>query len=283
MSTKKVWFITGASKGFGLEFIKQLLAKGDAVAATSRSLSQLKDAAATNDNNFLPLEMEITNEASVKEAIDATIAAFGRIDRLVNNAGYGLVGGVEELTDAEARRNFDVNVFGSLNVIRAAMPQLRKQGSGHILNFSSIAGVTGSFPAFGIYCATKFAVNGFTEALALEAKPFGIKTTLVLPGYFRTNFLESDSIVTPQNQMQEYKEVRAMQQAHEKQIRGNQPGDPVKGVAEVIKMTEAENAPLYFFLGSDAVNMAEQKLDFLKNEIDGWREVSTSTDFAMQA
>lgn len=198
---------------------------------------------------------------------------------LVNNAGYGLVGGVEELTDAEARRNFDVNVFGSLNVIRAAMPQLRNQGSGHIVNFSSIAGVTGSFPAFGIYCATKFAVNGFTEALALEAKPFGIKTTLVLPGYFRTNFLESDSIVTPQNQMQEYTEVRAMQQAHEEQIRGNQPGDPVKGVAEVIKMTEAENAPLYFFLGSDAVKMAGQKLDFLKSEIEAWREASTSTDF----
>lgn len=279
MSTKKVWFITGASKGFGLEFIKQLLAKGDAVAATSRSLSQLKDAAATDDKNFLPLEMEITSERSVKEAIDATVAAFGRIDMLVNNAGYGLVGGVEELTDAEARRNFDVNVFGSLNVIRAAMPQLRNQGSGHIVNFSSIAGVTGSFPAFGIYCATKFAVNGFTEALALEAKPFGIKTTLVLPGYFRTNFLESDSIVTPQNQMQEYTEVRAMQQAHEEQIRGNQPGDPVKGVAEVIKMTEAENAPLYFFLGSDAVKMAGQKLDFLKSEIEGWREASTSTDF----
>lgn len=282
MSTKKVWFITGASKGFGLEFIKQLLAKGDAVAATSRSLSQLKNAAATDDKNFLPLEMEITNEASVKEAIDSTVAAFGKIDILVNNAGYGLVGGVEELTDAEARRNFDVNVFGSLNVIRAAMPQLRKQGSGHILNFSSIAGVTGSFPAFGIYCATKFAVNGFTEALALEAKPFGIKTTLVLPGYFRTNFLESDSIVTPKKEMQEYTEVRAMQQAHEEQIRGNQPGDPVKGVAEVIKMTEAETAPLYFFLGSDAVNMAEQKLEFLKNEIESWREASTSTEFAIQ-
>ena len=279
MSTKKVWFITGASKGFGLEFIKQLLAKGDAVAATSRSLSQLKNAASTDDANFLPLEMEITNEASVQRAIAATVAAFGRIDMLVNNAGYGLVGGVEELTDAEARRNFDVNVFGSLNIIRAAMPQLRKQGSGHIVNFSSIAGVTGSFPACGIYCATKFAVNGFTEALALEAKPFGIKTTLVLPGYFRTNFLESDSIVTPQNQMQEYTEVRAMQQAHEEQIRGNQPGDPVKGVAEVIKMTEAENAPLYFFLGSDAVKMAEQKMDFLKSEIEGWREASTITDF----
>jgi NAD(P)-dependent dehydrogenase (short-subunit alcohol dehydrogenase family) len=276
---KKVWFITGASKGFGLIFIKQLLAKGDKVAATSRNLQQLKEAAATDDENFLPLQMDLANEHSVALAIEATIEKFGRIDNVVNNAGYGLVGGIEELSDAEARQNYEVNVFGTLNVIRQVMPYLRKQGSGHIFNFSSIAGVTGAFPAFGIYCSTKFAVNGFTESLALEAKPFGIKVTLVLPGYFRTNFLESDSLVTPKNQIAEYKEVRAMQEAHENDIRGNQPGDPEKGVAAVLKAADAENAPLYLFLGNDALALAKQKMEFLQSEIEAWKELSTSTDF----
>lgn len=277
--SKKVWFITGASKGFGLLFIEQLLAKGDYVAATSRSLSQLKEAAATTHENFLPLEMQLTDEQDVASAIKATVEKFGRLDVVVNNAGYGLLGGVEELTDAEARQNFDVNVFGTLNVIRQAMPQLRKQGSGHIFNISSIGGFTGAFPGFGIYCATKFAVTGMTESLAIEAKPFGVKVTQVLPGYFRTNFLASDSLALPKNPMDEYKEVRATQQAHQEQINGNQPGDPVKGVAAIIDATEAAEAPLYLFLGSDAVQLAKGKLAQMQDEIEAWKTVSTGTDF----
>ncbi|AWH83652.1 short-chain dehydrogenase/reductase [Flavobacterium album] len=279
MSNNKTWFITGASKGFGLLFIQQLLEKGDNVAATSRSISQLKDAAATEHKNFLPLEMQITDEQSVANAIDATISKFGRIDNVVNNAGYGVVGAIEELSDDESRQNFDVNVFGSLNVIRQVLPHLRKQGSGHIFNISSIGGLTGSFPGFGIYCATKFAVAGFTEALSVEAKPFGINVTLVLPGYFRTNFLESDSLSVSKNPMAEYKDVRAVQEVHQQQINGNQPGDPVKGVAAMIKIAETENPPLYLFLGTDSVAMAEQKTAFLQNEIEAWRGVSESTDF----
>jgi len=282
MSIQKVWFITGASKGFGLIFIKQLLEKGDMVAATSRSLSQLKDAAGTDNSNFLPIEMQLTDEQSVADAINATVAKFGRIDNVVNNAGYGLVGGLEEITDAEARQNFEVNVFGSLNVIRHAMPHLRKQRSGHIFNISSVAGFTGGFPGFGIYCATKFAVTGFTESLAIEAKPFGVKVTLVLPGYFRTNFLESDSLVVPQNQMEEYGDIRAIQAAHQQDIRGNQPGDPEKGVAEIIRAADEENAPLYLFLGSDSLQFARQKIEMVENEISTWKAVSTSTDFVLQ-
>ncbi|MEL1243759.1 SDR family NAD(P)-dependent oxidoreductase [Flavobacterium sp. DGU11] len=278
-TSNKTWFITGASKGFGLLFIQQLLEKGDNVAATSRSISQLKGAAATDHKNFLPLEMQITDEGSVAKAIDATIAKFGRIDNVVNNAGYGVIGAIEELSDAESRQNFDVNVFGSLNVIRQVLPHLRKQGSGHIFNISSIGGFTGNFPGFGIYCATKFAVAGFTEALSVEAKPFGINVTLVLPGYFRTNFLESDSLSVPKNPMDAYTDVRAVQEAHQQQINGNQPGDPAKGVAEMIKIAETENPPLYLFLGKDSVAMAEQKTAFLQNEIDAWRGVSESTDF----
>jgi NAD(P)-dependent dehydrogenase (short-subunit alcohol dehydrogenase family) len=276
---QKVWFITGASKGFGLLFIEQLLAKGDYVAATSRSLAQLKEAAGTSHENFLPLEMQITDEQSVAKAINATVAKFGKIDNVVNNAGYGLVGGLEEITDAEARQNFDVNVFGSLNVIRQAMPHLRKQKSGHIFNISSVAGFTGGFPGFGIYCATKFAVTGFTESLAIEAKPFGVRVTLVLPGYFRTNFLESDSLVVPQNQMVEYSDIRATQAAHQDEIRGNQPGDPEKGVAAIIKAADAPNPPLYLFLGSDSLQFSRQKIDMVENEINTWKEVTASTDF----
>lgn len=279
MDTKKVWFITGASKGFGLEFIKQLLEKGEMVAATSRNLQQLKDAAATTHENFLPLQMDIVNEHSVDLAIEATVEKFGRIDNIVNNAGYGLFGGLEELSDAEARMNFDVNVFGSLNVIRQALPYLRQQGSGHIFNFSSIGGLLGNYPGFGIYCATKFAVNGFTEALSVEVKPFGINATIVMPGYFRTNFLEADSIVGPKNPLDVYADVRAAQELHQNQINGNQPGDPVKGVAAIIEAAAAENPPLYLLLGSDAYELANNKADLYKTEFKNWESLSKSTDF----
>jgi len=279
MGTKKVWFITGASKGFGLEFINQLLTKGDAVAATSRSLSQLQTAANTTHENFLPLEVDLVNEQSVAKAIDATIAKFGRIDNIVNNAGYGLLGTIEELTDSESRQNFEVNVFGSLNVIRQALPHLRAQRSGHIFNISSIGGFVGDFPGFGIYCATKFAVNGFSESLAEEVKDFNINVTIVMPGYFRTNFLESDSLVTPKNVIADYQSTRDSQNFHQNQMNGNQPGDPVKGVAAVIKAAAEVNPPLYLFLGSDSVSIAEKKIDMLSKEIDKWKALSTSTDF----
>lgn len=279
MGTKKVWFITGASKGFGLEFINQLLAKGDAVAATSRSLSQLQKAANTTHENFLPLEVDLVNEQSVAKAIEATIAKFGRIDNIVNNAGYGLLGTIEELTDAESRQNFEVNVFGSLNVIRQALPHLRAQRSGHIFNISSIGGFVGDFPGFGIYCATKFAVNGFSESLAEEVKDFNINVTIVMPGYFRTNFLESESLVTPKNVIADYQSTRDSQNFHQNQMNGNQPGDPVKGVSAIIEAAGEANPPLYLFLGSDAAAMAEKKIDMLSKEIDKWKALSTSTDF----
>ncbi|RYG48545.1 MAG: SDR family oxidoreductase, partial [Chitinophagaceae bacterium] len=202
-----VWFITGASKGFGLEMTKQLLAQGDMVAATSRNIAELEKLIGQNEN-FLPLSMDIVDETDVARAIEATVSRFKKIDVVVNNAGYGLLGSVEELTDAESRKNFDVNVFGSLNVIRQALPTLRKQRSGHIFNISSIGGYVGDFSGFGIYCATKFAVIGFTEALAVETAEFGIKVTAVLPGYFRTNFLNSDSLVTPRNEISDYAGAR---------------------------------------------------------------------------
>lgn len=279
MDTQKVWFITGASKGFGLELVQQLLAKGDFVAATSRSKAELEKVISAQTSQFLPLEVSLTDEQNVKKAIDQTIAAFGKIDNIINNAGYGLLGAVEELSDAEARHNFDVNVFGSLNVIRQAMPHLRSQKSGHIFNISSIGGYVGEFPGFGIYCATKFAVTAFSEALSVEAKDFGIKVTVVLPGYFRTNFLESDSLMTAKNPIADYQSTRDSQQMHQQQINGNQPGDPKKGAAAIIATAAEANPPLHLFLGSDAYNMAKDKAAAISSELDGWQSVSTGTDF----
>lgn len=278
MDTKKVWFITGASKGFGLILVKQLLEKGDFVAATSRNRSDLLKVIPDNAQ-FLALQMDLVNEVSVENALSETVKAFGRIDNVVNNAGYGLLGAIEELSDAEARQNFDVNVFGSLNVIRKVLPFLREQKSGHIFNFSSIGGYTGDFPGFGIYCATKFAVIGFTEALASETKSFGIKVTAVLPGYFRTNFLNPDSLVTPKNAIADYKETRDSQAMHQNEINQNQPGDPEKGAAVIIRTADEANPPLHLFLGNDAFAIAKNKMAAIDKELETWKSLSTSTDF----
>jgi NAD(P)-dependent dehydrogenase (short-subunit alcohol dehydrogenase family) len=278
MNNQKVWFVTGASKGLGLTLVKQLLNKGYNVAATSRSITDLENAVGKTES-FLPLAVNITDEKSVNDAISQTISLFGKIDVVVNNAGYGLVGALEELTDAEARANFDVNVFGSLNVIRAAMPHLREQGSGHIFNISSIGGFTGNFPGFGIYCATKFAVQGFTESLGAEIKAFGVKATIVSPGYFRTNFLNPDSLSVPKNEIAAYKAVRDVQNAHQGDINGNQAGDPEKGAAAIITVAEAKEAPMHLFLGQDAYDIANQKINDVKADMENWKELGTSTGF----
>ena len=205
MNTKKVWFITGASKGLGLILVKKLLTNGFNVAATSRNKQALINEIGKKNESFLPIEMDLTQNENVKKAIEATIVHFGQIDIIVNNAGYSQIGTLEELTEVEVRNNFNVNVFGSLNVIRNAAQYLRKQQSGHIFNIASIGGYTGNFAGFGIYCSTKFAVAGFTEALAEEMKSFNVNTTLVYPGYFRTNFLSEGSIKTPLKKLASYK------------------------------------------------------------------------------
>lgn len=276
----QVWFITGASKGFGLELVNQLLQQGHQVAATSRDVDQLRQAVGTESTDFLPMAVDLATESSVGEAIQATLNQFGRIDVVVNNAGYGQLGSLEELTDEEARTNFDVNVFGTLNVIRQVMPQLRKQQSGHILNLSSIAGITGNFPGWGIYCATKFAVEGLSESLAAEVAPFGIKVTLVEPGYFRTEFLSSGSLRVADSQMDEYALVRESEALHQSHIKGNQPGDPVKAAAAMIQIATEPNPPLHLLLGQDAYDMAHQKMKTLQDELAQWKTLTVSTGFS---
>ena len=279
MENRKVWFVTGASKGLGLTLVKQLLSQNYAVAATSRSLNPLTEELGIGNENFLPLEVNLINEESVKDAIDKTVKTFGKIDVVVNNAGYGQLGTLEEISDEIARKNFDINVFGSLNVIRYAMPHFRAQRSGHIFNISSIGGFTGNFAGWGIYASTKFAVAGFTEALSAEIKSFGVTATVVYPGYFRTNFLESDSLnIVPIN-IADYAEAKASQDAHQQQINGNQPGDPLKASDVLIKVAEDQNPPLHLFLGADAYEAAKEKIQSVESDLDKWKEDATATAF----
>jgi NAD(P)-dependent dehydrogenase (short-subunit alcohol dehydrogenase family) len=279
MNTRKTWLITGASKGLGLTLTMKLLAQGYNVVATSRTVDALREAVNIESPNFLPLAMDLVNEANVKQGIDQAVSHFGSIDVVVNNAGYGLMGGLEELSDEEARTNFDVNVFGSLNVIRQALPYLRAQKNGHIFNISSIGGFNGGFPAFGIYCATKFAVHGFTESLAHEVKPFGINVSLVMPGYFRTNFLDEGSIVTPKVEIDEYVNVRAMQTTHQQTINANQPGDPEKAADVMISVSQEENPALHLFLGADAYQSAADKMALVSKDMETYKVLGTSTGF----
>lgn len=278
MDTKKVWLVTGASKGLGLTLVKKLLNEGYKVAATSRTVENLEKEAGTSAN-FLPLEVDITNEKSISKAVAKTLETFGTIDIVVNNAGFGQLGTLEELSDREARQNFDTNVFGLLNVMRNVIPHLRNKKAGHIINISSIAGFSGAFPGWGIYNATKFAVAGLTEAFSAEAASLGIKATIVYPGYFKTNFLLQGSLRLAENPIAEYKAARDLEVVHDTQITGNQPGDPEKAALAFIRLAENENPPLHFFMGSDSFGMANNKIGILQRELRANEVLSKSTDF----
>jgi len=279
MTTKKIWFVTGASKGLGLTLVQQLLSAGYAVAATSRNVEELKRAVPHNPEQFLPLAMDLGNEDSVRQALETTISTLGGLDVVVNNAGYGQIGALEELSDQEARNNFEVNVFGMLNVIRYATPHLRQQGSGRVFNISSVGGIMGDFPGWGVYCATKFAVAGLTESYAAEVKPFGVHATVVYPGYFRTEFLSSGSVGKPRTPINAYQAVRDSQEQHEQQINGNQPGDPQKAAELLIEVSEAENPPVHLILGADAYQMADRKIATLQHDMQQWQAAATATGF----
>ncbi|AMR32820.1 short-chain dehydrogenase/reductase [Mucilaginibacter sp. PAMC 26640] len=275
MNNSKTWFITGASKGFGLSLVKQLLQAGHNVAATSRNLNELIEAVGRPiSGNFLPLQVELGNEDSVGCAIHQTKAAFKQIDVVINNAGYGIGGSIEELTDRETRDSFEVNVFGTLNVIRMVMPYLRQQQSGHIINISSIAGITGN-AGWAVYAATKFSVIGLSEVLAQDVAEFGVKVTVVAPGAFRTSFLKPDSLAIARHQIQDYSLVRNI---HNKylQMDGKQTGDPEKAAAAIIEVAQSAHPPLYLLLGEDAFDRAMGKLDKLEKEFMLNEELSKS-------
>jgi NAD(P)-dependent dehydrogenase (short-subunit alcohol dehydrogenase family) len=273
---EKVWFITGASKGLGLALVKLLLSNGNKVAATSRNAAELEKQAGGPSENLLSLQVDLTNEESVKNGVKQAIRKFGRLDVVVNNAGYAILGSLEEITQEEFRQSMDVNVFGTVNVIRAVMPFLREQRSGHIINLSSIAGYMGYGNA-GSYHAAKFAVVGLSEALALEVKQFNIKVTVVAPGYFRTSFLDKGSVMITKNKIGEYN-TAALETAMQ-QMDGNQAGDPDKLVAELVKLVEEPNPPVRLLMGPDAYQNVTEKRKVEDAEFEVWKHVTVSTNF----
>lgn len=279
MEAQKVWLVTGASKGLGLILVKKLLKNNYRVVATSRNVDALKNELGEKSDTFLPIEINLLDDNNVKLVIEKSIEHFGRIDLVVNNAGYGQIGTLEELTDKEARENFDVNVFGTLNVIRNVIPYLRKQNSGHIFNIASVGGLFAGFPGWGIYCSTKFAVAGFTEALAEEIKEFNLKATVVYPGYFRTDFLAKGSVRTPEHIIDDYESARASQQAHLENINGNQPNDPEKAADVLIAISKEDNPPVHLLLGADAYEMMKNKIDILHHDTQQWKDYTLSTAF----
>jgi NAD(P)-dependent dehydrogenase (short-subunit alcohol dehydrogenase family) len=274
----KVWYVTGASRGLGLSLVKQLLAAGYRVAATSRSASDLQKAVGTaGPNHFLPLTVDLTSSGDIRRSIEQTVAAFGTIDVVVNNAGYGMEGTVEELDEKKMQAIFEINVFATINVTKFALPYLRKQRSGHIINIASVAGFVGA-PGWSVYSATKSAVIAFSEVLALDLSELGIKVTVVSPSGFRTGFLTKDSLVSTESSIADYRAV-ASTQARYAAMNGQQDGDPEKAAALFIRLAENPDPPLLLWLGANAVDRAGEKIQSLGLELEKWKELSVSADF----
>ena len=274
---KRVWFITGAARGIGARIVEAALAQGDAVVATSRDATSLQQRFGAQPG-LLALALDVTSEAQAAAAAEAALARFGRIDILVNNAGYGLLGAVEEASADEVRRLYDTNVFGLLNVTRAVLPSMRTRRRGHVINISSLGGYR-SGAGFGVYCSTKFAVEGLTEALADELSPLGIKATIIEPGYFRTDFLDARSLSVSQARIDDYADTAGAVRTHAADLNHRQPGDPAKLAAAIVTLGGSPDAPLRMPYGSDTVAAIEAKNAFVAKELAAWRAVSVSTDF----
>jgi NAD(P)-dependent dehydrogenase (short-subunit alcohol dehydrogenase family) len=251
--TQKIWFITGASRGFGREWAIAALERGDSVAATARDLSTLDDLREKYGERLLPLRLDVTDRDADFAAVQQAHERFGRLDVVVNNAGYGHFGLVEELTEAEARAQLETNLFGALWITQAALPFLREQGSGHILQVSSIGGIS-AFPLVGIYHASKWALEGLSQALAQEVAPFGIKVTLIEPGGFATDWAGSSSSAS--EPLPAYADFhKEVQEQRRKRI--GTPGDPTASAAAVLEIVDADEPPLRCFFGSAPLGMAK--------------------------
>jgi NAD(P)-dependent dehydrogenase (short-subunit alcohol dehydrogenase family) len=278
MNTSKVWYVTGASQGLGLTLVKKLLENDYRVAATSRNVQKLKEAVGVIDSDrFLPLVVDLNNLDCIDESVQQTLAAFGRIDVVVNNAGYGMTGTIEEIEEKEIRTIFDVNVFAAINVVKKILPLLRKQRSGYIINIGSVAGFVGA-PGWAIYSATKAALAAFTEVLALDLKEFGINTTVVEPSGFRTGFLTADSLAYRESKIEGYQAVKDAAKRY-LDADGIQPGDPGKASDILIELAESDQPPLHLYLGQDAYNRVAKKLNAMTTSLEEWKTVSISADF----
>ncbi|GAB3709155.1 oxidoreductase [Nocardiopsis oceani] len=271
------WFITGASRGFGLEIARQALDRGDNVVATARNPQAITDALPGSGGHLLEVALDVTDEQQARTAVSAAVETFGAIDVLVNNAGRGLLGAVEESSDPAVRAIYDINVFGLLNVSRAVLPVMRAQRSGRILNVSSLGGFSSS-AGFGIYCSTKFAVEGISEAMHAELAGLGIAVTVVEPGYFRTDFLDDRSLHTEDALIDDYANTAGAVRGAVPGLNHAQPGDPVKGAAAFLALADADAPPLRAQLGSDCLQELGTKITQLRTESETWRDLAVSTD-----
>jgi NAD(P)-dependent dehydrogenase (short-subunit alcohol dehydrogenase family) len=275
------WFITGASRGLGRAITLAALARGDQVVATARDVAPLAQVP-PGEGTLLALPLDVTDQRQIDQALDVAVSRFGGIDVLVNNAGFGLLGAVEEVPAAEVRAVFETNVFGLLDVTRTVLPVLRRQRRGHIIMMSSVGGFSG-IPGWGIYNATKFAVEGAAEALAGELAPLGIKVTIAEPGGFRTDFLSKTSLTTTGTVIEDYATTAGRTRADAAASHGNQSGDPDKLAGAVVNLVDIPNPPLRLVLGAAALARSERKLDQARADFIAWRAISESVDSKEQS
>lgn len=274
----KTWFITGGSKGLGLELTRQLLSQNQQVAVTTRDVDSIQEKFGDN-RHLLILNVNLKDEKSITDAITQTVKTFGKIDVIINNAGYAQQGAVEALSDAEIRSNFDINVFAPINVIRHALPYLRQQRNGRIINIASIVGFNGGYAGWGSYVSSKFAIAGITETLAVELAEVGIKASVVYPGPVRTEFLSQASLKIASNTVADYQEAQASLDLHLNELAGKQIGDPVKVASFIIDIANMPNPPVHVFAGSIAVDLAKSKLESVKQDVAKVEKLSVATDF----
>lgn len=276
-SSTPVWFITGCSSGFGHELARAVLAKGWRAVVTARDKSRVADLVRDAGDRALALDLDVTDTNQIKAAVAAAEARFGRIDVLVNNAGYGYQASVEEGEEAEIRLQFEANVFGLFALTRAVLPAMRAQHKGHVINITSVAGLVG-FSGSGYYAASKHAVEGWSDSLAAEGKPLGIQVTCVEPGPFRTNWAGGALKQTP-NLIEDYAATVGVRLQATAGADGSQPGDPVRAVEAMIKITETENPPRHLVLGAVGVDVAITALKKRLAEIEDWRDIGVAADY----
>ncbi|WP_184718724.1 oxidoreductase [Caulobacter sp.] len=273
----KTWFITGAARGLGAAIARAALEAGDRIVVTGRNRAALVETFGEDNDAVLSLAMDVTDATQIQAAVDAAKARFGGIDVLVNNAGYGHLGIFEEIRPEDIRPQFDTNVFGLIDVTRAVLPVMRAQRSGQVFNISSIGGMLGGASS-AIYCASKFAVEGFSESLADEVKGFGIHVTVVEPGFFRTDFLDGSSVRHADAPVADYAEVSAAIRAFYDARSHNQAGDPVKLGQALVVLANSDAPPIRWSAGTDAIGVVEAKIALLNKELEAWRALSASTD-----
>lgn len=272
-----VWFITGCSTGFGRHLVEQALAAGDRVVATARQPEQLAELAARVPDQLRPLALEVTDAAAVRAAVQSAAAVWGRLDVVVNNAGYGLLAALEETSDAQMERNLATNLLGPLHVMRAALPILRAQRSGHIINLSAAAAIA-NYAGFGIYGAAKAALEFASESVRAECAPFGIKVTLVEPGPFRTDFI-ARSLERAANPITDYAATVGKFAGFLERVNGRQPGDPERAAAAIVKLVHDGQAPLRLVLGKYAIDKTRKTFAAREAELKEWEAVGLATDF----